>query len=145
MYTKQISIYLENVRGTLRNVTKIIGEAGVDIMALSIADTASFGIVRIIVREDDIVKTAELLKSAGCTVRVDDVICICVPNSPSGLDRVLEVIEGIGVSVEYMYSFNYNAGNEALLIFRLSDKEAALKGLISNGIRIFSQNEVNSL
>lgn len=145
MYTKQISVYLENVRGTLRNVTRLIGEAGVDIMALSVADTASFGIVRIIVREEDIDKTVRLLKEAGCTVRVDDVVCVCVSNCPAGLDKVLEIIEQIGVSVEYMYSFNYNAGDEALLIFRLSDKEAGVKGLIGSGIRIFTQKEVNAL
>ncbi len=145
MYVKQISVYLENIRGTLRNVTKLIGDAGIDIMALSIADTANFGIVRFIVRECDIDKALETLKAAGCPARTNNVICVCVPNRPSGLDEVLAVIEGADVSIEYLYSFNYSADGQALIIFRLSDKAEGVKIFEDNGIKIFTQADVNAL
>ncbi len=145
MYVKQISVYLENIRGTLRNVTKLIGDAGIDILALSIADTANFGIVRFIVRECDIDKALDTLKDAGCPARVNDVICVCVPNRPSGLDEALAAIENADVSIEYLYSFNYSAEGQALIIFRLSDKVEGVKIFENNGIKIFTQTEVNAL
>lgn len=145
MYVKQISVYLENVRGTLRNVTRLIGDAGIDLMALSVADTANFGIVRFIVREDKIDKALEVLKEAGCPARVNNVICVCVPNRPSGLDNILKVIEEAGISIEYLYSFNYSKDGCALLIFRLSDKAEGVKLFADNGIKMLTQEEVNNL
>lgn len=84
MFVKQISVYLENVRGTLRDMTKTIGENGIDLLALSIADTANFGIVRLVVREEQIPLTIESMRAAGFMVRMDEVICVAVPNKPQG-------------------------------------------------------------
>ena len=145
MYIKQISVYLENLRGTLRNVTKLMGDAGIDIMALSIADTANFGIVRFIVREAEIDKALSVLKEAGCPARINDVICVCVSNKPSGLDEVLAILEDTDISIEYLYSFNYSADGQALLIFRLSDEAQGIKLFGEKGVRMFTQEEVNAL
>ncbi|MBQ9885258.1 MAG: ACT domain-containing protein [Lachnospiraceae bacterium] len=145
MFVRQISVFVENVRGTLRKITKLIGDAGIDILALSVADTANFGIVRMIVREADIEKGLKVLKDAGCPARTNRVVCVCVPNRPSGLDEVLAVIDESDVSIEYLYSFNYSADGQALIIFRLSDTEAGAKLLLDNGIVLFTQEEVNAL
>lgn len=85
MFVKQISVYLENVRGTLRDMTKTIGENGIDLLALSIADTANFGIVRLVVREEQIPLTIESMRAAGFMVRMDEVICVAVPNNRKGI------------------------------------------------------------
>ena len=145
MYIKQISVYLENVRGTLREMTKLLAENDIDIMALSIADTTSFGIVRIIVRESSIERAVKSMKEAGFMVKTSDVICVCVPNKPAGLDSVLGILDEVDISIEYMYSFNYSVNGDALLILRLSNNEKVIELLQEKNIKIYTQEEVNKL
>ena len=120
MFITQISVYLENNKGTLRTLTKVLGENSIDILALSIADTTNFGIVRLVTREADTQKAIEVLKENGFIAKTNDVICVAVQNQPAGLDSVLEIIEDSNISIEYMYSLNYIIGNKALIVLRLS-------------------------
>ena len=149
MYITQISVYLENDHGTLRTLTKTLADAGIDMLGMSIADTANFGIARIVVREADFNGAIIALINAGFMARKNKVLCAAVPNKPAGLDSVLAVIEANGIFIEYMYSFNYNLAGNALLIVRLSsDKmdEDAIAGILSdNGVKRVSQDEVNAL
>lgn len=145
MFVTQISVYLENIKGTLRKVTSLLKENNIDVLALSIADTSSFGIVRFIVKEKDIDKAISLLQEKGCSTRKNRVICTCLPNEPGGLDNVLSIVEDAGLSVEYLYSFNYSANGKALIIFRLSDQEAGMELLKNNGVELLVQNDLNKL
>lgn len=145
MFITQISVYLENVRGTLREMTKLLAQNEIDIMALSIADTANFGIVRLVVREVSIDKAVNSLKNAGFMVRTNNVICVCVPNKPAALDNVLEVIEETDISIEYMYSFNYSVNGDALIILRVSNSERVIEIFKERNIRMYSQEEINKL
>ena len=149
MYITQISVYLENDHGTLRTLTKTLAQAGIDMLGMSIADTANFGIARIVVREADFNTAITALINAGFMARKNDVLCAAVPNKPAGLDSVLAVIEENGLFIEYMYSFNYNLDGNALLIVRLSsDKMDAAQiaaCLTANGVKLISQAEVNAL
>ena len=149
MYITQISVYLENDHGTLRTLTKTLAEAGIDMLGMSIADTANFGIARIVVREADFNGAIAALINAGFMARKNDVLCAAVPNKPAGLDSVLAVIEENGLFIEYMYSFNYNLDGNALLIVRLSsdkmDAEQIAACLTANGVKLISQAEVNVL
>ncbi len=149
MFITQISVYLENNRGTLRTLTKTLAEAGIDMLALSVADTAHFGIVRIVVRENDIEKGILILRAAGFMAKKNHVLCVAVPNQPAGLDSVLAVVEENGISIEYMYSFNYNIGGNALMILRLSapdmEREAIAALLTEKGVRLVAQDVVNGL
>ena len=149
MYITQISVYLENDHGTLRTLTKTLAEAGIDMLGMSIADTANFGIARIVVREADFNAAITALINAGFMARKNSVLCAAVPNKPAGLDSVLAVIEENGIFIEYMYSFNYNLDGNALLIVRLSskdkDEDAIAKLLSDNGVKLVSQAEVNAL
>ena len=149
MYITQISVYLENDHGTLRTLTKTLAEAGIDMLGMSIADTANFGIARIVVREADFNTAITALINAGFMARKNDVLCAAVPNKPAGLDSVLAVIEENGLFIEYMYSFNYNLDGNALLIVRLSsdemDAEQIAACLTANGVKLISQAEVNAL
>jgi hypothetical protein len=149
MYITQISVYLENDHGTLRTLTKTLAEAGIDMLGMSIADTANFGIARIVVREADFNGAIAALINAGFMARKNDVLCAAVPNKPAGLDSVLAVIEENGLFIEYMYSFNYNLDGNALLIVRLSsdkmDAEQIAACLTANGVKLISQAEVNAL
>ncbi len=145
MYISQISVYLENVKGTLNKLTKLLSENNMDILALAIADTAGFGIVRFIVHEDVIDPCISLLQSAGYSARKNKVICVKVANEPGGLNKALTVLEDASISIEYMYSFNYSEEGKALLIFRLSDRDAGVAALQANGIAVATQEEINAL
>ena len=147
MTITQISVYLENARGALRALTKTLADAGIDLLALSVADTESFGIVRIVVREKDFETAMNTLRENGFMAKKNHVFCVAVPNRPAGLDSVLAVIDELGVSVEYMYSFNYNIEGSALMILRLStsDREALAAQLTEKGVRLIGQESVNVL
>lgn len=158
MFITQITVYLENARGTLRALTKVLAENGIDMLALSVADTASFGLVRIVVREGDFDRAFSCLQENGFMARLNHVFCIAVPHHPAGLDGVLKIIGDNDISIEYMYSFNYNIEGAALMIMRLSKDRGAkghearqkdreqIAGILSeNGVEMISQEIVNKL
>ena len=145
MFIKQISVFLENAPGTLRELTHLIGEAGIDLMALSIADTQNFGIVRMVVADNQIDAALDVLRSNGYTCRVNNVICAVVEDRPLGLHDLLVTIHEIGVSVEYLYSFLRATGDKALIIVRMSEQDEAVHKLAAKGVRIVSQAEIDKL
>ncbi|MHB1477271.1 MAG: ACT domain-containing protein, partial [Coriobacteriia bacterium] len=102
MVIKQLSVFIANESGRVSEVTGILGEAGINIRGFSVSDTADYGILRLIVdRPDD---AFFVLTEAGFTVRLDDVICIDLPDVPGGLSAVLKVVSDAGVNIEYVYS-----------------------------------------
>ncbi|MBE5808606.1 MAG: hypothetical protein E7317_09750 [Clostridiales bacterium] len=145
MFVKQISVFLENTPGSLRELTHLLGKNRIDMMALSVADTQSFGIARIIVVDDSIDPALAILRTAGYTAKVNNVVCVKVADEPLGLCHVLEDIEQIGASVEYMYSFMRATGDCALLILRLSDQDASMEKLTAKGVEMVSQEEINAM
>jgi hypothetical protein len=145
MFISQISVYLENARGTLREMTKLLADNEIDIMALSIADTTNFGIVRLIIREACVDQALNCLKNEGFMVKKTDVICVGVPNKPGALDNILAIIEEADVSIEYIYSFNYNAHGNALFVLRLMDSKKVIELFKERNIKMYSQQEINGL
>ena len=145
MFVRQISIYLENIRGSLCELTQLLGENNIDLKALSIADTASFGIVRCIVTESEIERTVELLRDNGYISKVNNVICVCVPDKPLGLSNILNILQNAEISIEYTYSFYRNTGDNAVIIIRPSEKRKTIALLEQNGIKLLSQADINKL
>ena len=145
MFIKQISIFLENNPGTLRELTDLIGKGGIDLMALSIADTQNFGIVRVIVADNQVDPALKILRDNGYTCRVNNVICAVVEDRPLGLHDLLVTIHEIGVSVEYLYSFLRATGDKALIILRLSEQDESVKKLAAAGVNIVGQGEIDKL
>lgn len=145
MFIKQISVFLENTPGTLRELTQLLGSNGIDLMALSIADTQNFGIVRIIIADNQIDTALDILRGNGYTCRVNNVICAVVEDRPLGLHDLLVTIQDIGVSVEYLYSFLRSTGNKALIILRLSEQDESVKKLQAQGVKILTQEEIDKL
>ena len=133
MLVKQISIFLENKEGRLAELTSILAEEGININALTIADTSDFGILRIIV--DDVKKTEKLLKEYGFSVSVTDVVAIDIDNVPGGIARPLSMLHENGISVEYIYAFLEKKDDTAHVIFKVNDVEAAVIMLIESGFR----------
>ena len=143
MNAKQISVFLENSKGTLAKMTRLFGENGLDLIALSIADTEHYGILRCIVSDTD--AGVKLLKDAGYTARLTEVLAVCVPDRPGGLADVLAHLSDEDISVEYLYSFVRASGDFALVIFHLSDIERGRRVLIGKGVRLLDQDEIRAL
>ena len=136
MQLEQISIFIENKSGRLAEVTRVLGNQGVNIRALSLADTSDFGILRLIVDQTDLAKTA--LKEHGFTVSKTEVVAVEVPDQPGGLSGILDVLDKSSVNVEYMYAFVERCGGNAVIIFRFDDPAAAIRVLTGNGIAILA-------
>ena len=140
MFIKQLSIFLENRVGRLSSITRILEESGIDIRALCIADTADFGIMRLIVNDPD--KAYNTLKEAGYTVSVTQVLAIGIEDKPGGLAGPMEVLNENKISVEYMYAFLSKTDNIAFVILRVEDNTAAAAALQKNSVKILTSEEI---
>ena len=134
---KQISVFVENKSGRLSDILNVIGKNGIDISALSIADTTDFGIVRMIVNDPD--KAAEILKSNNLVVKV---IALAVVDKPGGLAGEIEKLKNAGISIEYMYAFIGKSDKGALVIVRVENPEKALEVLKDENVTVVSPEEV---
>ena len=144
MSVKQISVFLENRPGSLHEMTRVLAGNNIDLRGLSLAETSEFGIVRLIV--DDVLGTATVLKDAGFISSLTDVLAVEVPNVPGGLNKVLEILDGAGVNIEYMYAILGNKRSEtAYMIFRVSDNEKAASALKNAGAKIMEPEELSAL
>ncbi|MGB7629982.1 MAG: ACT domain-containing protein [Candidatus Deferrimicrobium sp.] len=143
MKVEQISIFLENKSGRLAEVTGVLAKAGVNIRALSLADTADFGILRLIVNNTD--RAKQILKESGFTVAKTAVIALEVPDSPGGLAGILSTLDKAGINVEYMYAFVQRSGDNAIIIFRFDELDKATRVLLDAGVRVLRAEEVYAL
>ena len=143
MKVRQISIFLENRSGRLSSVLKEVGRAGVNIRALSLADTSDFGILRLIV--DDVDKCVKALRDTGHTVSLTEVLAIEVPDHPGGLAGILEALSEAGLNVEYMYAFVSRATEKAVVVFRFENVDAAISALKKADVSVLAADRVYSL
>ena len=143
MMVKQISVFIENKKGRLFKLTQVLGSEGIDLIALSIADTTNFGILRCIVNQPQ--KALKVLKDAGFTANTTEVLAIEVPDKPGGLAGVLEILTGADLSVEYLYSFVRTKNNSALILFRVEEIEKAIDVLTKNSITILKEEDVYNI
>lgn len=143
MHVKQISVFVDNTPGRLAAFTRLLGENGVDMLSLSVADTANFGILRCIV--PDVERATRLLEVNGYTVKQTEVLAVKTPDQPGGLARILEALARENVSVEYLYSFMRGTGDRALIIVRVDRLNDAERVLEQAGVETLSQEEIRSL
>ena len=144
MNIKQISVFLENKPGSLNAMTHVLAEHAIDMRALSLAETSDFGIARIIV--DNVYKAATVLKDAGYVHSVTPVLGVAIPDTPGGLNKVLQALTDAQVNVEYMYAFLGGKDvDHAYMIFRVADNAAAAAALALRGIQVVEQEEIDRL
>jgi hypothetical protein len=143
MRAEQISVFLENKTGRLAEVTGILAEAGVNIRALALADTSDFGVLRLIVNDNQ--NAVAALKSRGFTVGKTDVVAVEVEDRPGGLHSILDILHNNGVNVEYMYAFVTQSGNNAIMIFRFDNIDEAVKVLQKNNVTVINGSKVYTL
>jgi hypothetical protein len=125
MRIQQISVFLENKTGRLADVTKLIAGALVNIRAISIADTADFGILRLIV--DKPAEAVEALSKGGFTTRITDVLAIEIPDQPGSLAKVMDIFKQTGVNIEYLYASLEKDSSTAVVIFKVEDIDHCLR------------------
>ncbi len=143
MKLEQISIFLENRSGRLAEITGILAEAGVNIRALSLADTADFGILRLVVNAPG--KAMQILRENGFTVAKTEMVALELPDRPGGLAGILRILNTAGINVEYMYAFVQKMEDNAIVIFRFDDPEKASRALMEAGVRVLTGEEVYAL
>lgn len=143
MKVDQLSIFLENRAGRLAEVTRILSESGVNIRALSLADTSDFGILRLIVSDHEKAKVA--LKENGFTVGRNAVVAVEVSDQPGGLHAILSLLCSGGVNVEYMYAFVHQCERSAVIIFRFDRTDQAIELLQKNNITIIPGEKLYSI
>ena len=144
MSVKQISVFLENRPGKLSEMTGLLTANGVDIRALSLAETKDFGIVRMITANS--LAAANALKDADFIVKFTPVLAYAVPDEPGGLNTLLAAFTKVGVNIEYMYAFLGGKDTEhAYMIFRVEDPQKAESELAAEGLKALTQEEIESI
>ena len=141
MSLNQISVFLENKPGRLQALTDILAKMDVNMRALSLAETAEFGIARIIV--DELESAIEMLKAEEYIYTITKVLGVAIPDEPGGLNRVLKILNQTGVNIEYMYAFlGGKSADHAYMIFHVQEAEKAIAALEEKGISCVGQEEL---
>ena len=143
MKVEQISIFIENKSGRLAEITRILGEAGINIRALSLADTSDFGILRLIVNDGAAATT--VLKEAGFTVNRTEVVAVEVPDRPGGLSAILQALDQETINVEYMYAFVERCGGNAVIIFRFDETDKAIAALKAHNFNMLEGSRLYTM
>ena len=143
MKLRQLSIFSENKPGHLMEPCRVLAKEGINLRAMSLADTQRFGILRIIVSEWE--RAQAVLEAAGSVVKVTDVVAVEIPDRPGGLACVLDVFQGSSINIEYMYAFPFRREEGAVLIIRFNDADAAIQLLEASGINVIGGGALESL
>ncbi len=139
MIIKQLSVFLENKTGRLNEVTQLLGNAGINMSAFSVADTSEFGILRVIVSDPE--KALTILKEAEFSVRLTDVICLNSPNEPGALARALDILSGENVFIEYLYAYSMN-DKSANIVLKLDNIEKCIEVFQRHQLELVSASDM---
>ena len=140
MFVEQISVFVENKTGRLADVMDLLGREGVDIKALTVADTADFGIIRLIVNAPE--KALKLLKDNSFTANITNVLAFSVSDKPGALYSAMDVLRKSGVNIKYLYAVTGKSAGNADFVIRVSDNEAAAKALTEGGFTLIDKSEI---
>jgi len=140
---RQISVFLDNSPNQLKGAVELLKNSGINIRALSLADTKDFGILRIIVNDTD--KALNALKSASYAAIVTEIIAISIPDSPGQLSRVLDVLGNRNVNIEYLYAFLGKSDRSVSFVIRVDDNKKASDTLTENGIIQLTENDISEM
>ena len=143
MVVKQISIFIENKEGRIKKAINTLALENINIRALSIADTTKYGILRLIVSDNE--KAIEALEKDGFIVKENEVIILAVPDEPNGLNSTLAIFDEKDINLEYLYAFVSNKTDEAIVVMRLENMEKAIDALNENNIKILDENDIKEL
>jgi len=140
MKIHQLSLFLENQPGQVLEACRILAQANIDLRALALADAQQFGILRLIV--SDWRAGQKALTDAGLVVNITEVVVVEVPDHPGGLMQLLNLLDGSGINIEYMYTFTFDHGDEAVLVCRFSETDRAIEILQASEINVLDALDV---
>ncbi len=143
MYTKQVSVFLENKKGRLAEVTGLLAGEGINIRAMSLADMPDIGVLRLIV--DDRGRCLRALKGRGFAAQETDVIAVEIEDHPGGLHRIIEVFDRADINIEYMYTFFRKNVDTAIVVFKIDDAAGAVEALKAGGIAVLPGDAVQKI
>ena len=143
MSVKQLSVFLENKEGKLKKAVNAMSQAGVNIRALSIADSSKYGILRLIVSDNE--TAIKALKEEKFTVKETDVIVVGVKDEPNGLNTMLEILEKESINVEYLYAFMARTEKHAYVVLRVEENEEAEAALKNAGFKMITEADISKL
>ncbi|MDD3345931.1 MAG: ACT domain-containing protein [Candidatus Omnitrophica bacterium] len=143
MKITQLSVFLENKKGRLYEAAQVLGDAGIDIKALTIAESEEFGVLRIVVDKPD--TALDALKEKGFVASITDIVAVEVSDRPGGLAAILKVLSDNQINLEYMYAFVEKTADNAIVVFRFDDPDQAITVLKENGIRVLGKKEIQGL
>jgi hypothetical protein len=143
MNIQQISIFMENRAGRLNEITGVLAAAGINIRALSLADTSDFGILRLIVDKPD--DAVHVLHENSFTIRENPVIACVIKDRPGGLHRIINILATAQISIEYMYSFFAKHSDNAIVVIRVEDIDSTIQILTKSNITLLSAEQLYSI
>ena len=143
MAVKQVSIFVENKEGRIKKAIDTLAKENINIRALSIADTTKYGILRLIVSDNE--KAIAALEKDGFIVKENEVIILAVPDEPNGLNSTLAVFDEKGINLEYLYAFVSSKTDEAIVVMRLENMEKAVDTLNESNIKILDAEDIKDL
>ncbi len=143
MDIRQISVFIENKKGRLADVTDILSNGGINIRALFLADTTDFGVLRMIVSDNE--KALSLLKQNDIVAQETDVIAVEVEDKPGGLHRILKVLSTHDINIEYMYAFVEKKASNAIVIMKIDEHDKAISVLREAGIGLVNSQTLRNL
>lgn len=142
MFIKQISVFIENKEGRLDEVLKILSDGGINLLSVNLADTSEYGVLRLISQKPE--KAYEILKNAGFTARIDEVIAVVVPDDVGSLQKVLADLRDGGINITYIYGLSID-GPGAPIAIKTDNQEKASEILKANSVKTITQEELEEI
>lgn len=143
MTIKQISVFIENKEGRIKKALDTLTKNNINIKALSIADSSKYGILRLIVSDNQ--KAIESLENDGFVVRENDVVILAIPDEPNGLNSILEILDKDNINLEYLFAFSTNKSDKAVVVMRLENVDEAVALLKDNDAEILEKEDIEKL
>lgn len=140
MSVKQMSVFVENTTGRLSDITQILADNNIDLLASTIAEAADYGILRCIVKEPE--EAAKVLKAKGFSASITEVLGVALENKPGGFNKVLKILADAKVGVGYIYSTIKSAEGEAVIMMKVADAEKAIEVLKANDIKLLGMDDL---
>ncbi|MBO5178673.1 MAG: ACT domain-containing protein [Lachnospiraceae bacterium] len=143
MAIKQLTVFVENKQGTMVSITEILSKNNINIRALSIAETQDFGILRLIVNDEEAAKT--ILADAGYLIKITDVVGVKIGDAPGKLCEALKVLDESNINLEYLYAFMARTEKHAYVVLRVEDNAAAENVLVNAGFHLITEADIKKL
>ena len=139
----QISVFIENKEGRIKNAIDTLAKAGVNIRALSVGDTTKYGILRLIVSDNE--TAIKALENDGFIVKESEVVVVVVPDKPNGLNSTLSILDEADINLEYIYAFVSNQPDEAIVAMKVEDTEKAIRVFEKNNAKILKKEDLEKI